>query len=1150
VAEPVAGAARLSLHGGARATEAAVLAVVDELCDAARRDPALLAAPVRVVVPSSSLRLHLSTRLAERGSRLGVQVQTHFSVALEVLERTGRAADVPRGRLLFELLPRRLARREPALAKPLERLEGGFRAVTETVQDLLDAGLEPPLAEGVEDLLTGLPRGTATPAQRSRGAALVRVAAATAAALEEQAVGHPSRLFDAATQALLTDPDLALPARAVLLHGFADATGRVTDLLEALLKTRRPGRRTHAFLDRPPDPAGSGPPRGAWPPVAAGAPVRATAADRFGRGFVDRLSFAATVETRTAPPLQPPTLDAVEARGCEAEVFDLALSLRALLDAPDTPDAPDAPAPEAVAVVARDLTPYRRPLRRWLPRFGIPFTGLGEPGSVTPGGRRAAAFLDLLRDGADALTDRFLDAGGEAAGVSDLRLAGYALGLGRLRDLAELEVDAVTRNGRYVLPARQGLEPGDEDDDRPARAQRRSVSAAALRSLVRRARQALHRFDDWPLEASLDAHLDRARALLPDLGDPIEPFDAARRRLLDHAPSGFVLDRDEWLDLLRRALDPRDTLSASTHPPTAGVRILTVTEARALTFGHLFLLGLHKTGFPRVIRQDALLPDPIRRRLRTVLPDLPVKDVGHDEERYLFAQLLTAAPRITLSWQTADDAGAPRTVSPLVERLRQTRPLPTRQALSPTHPPSITTSLPADLHLLHAALLSPRSRFRPLLPLALEETRRHLGLPPTDLTPLTTALATARLAVLDELDPDLRTPEGRARSVRLGPYFGFLGELPPEAPRDPRTGRLSITLLERLAGCPWQVFLERLLGLEPTPDPLELPAFSPLLVGNVAHGVLDEIVRTSPAIAANAAHTLTDRLDAVATTPGAPVPWPSPERLEALLSETTREVLAEEGLFLPGLRLALMELIRPLLDAAREADWSAAPPHVVGTETTGTLTAHDLDDRPFDITLRADRVDHIGRIESPGPSLRLTDYKTGKPLSTARTPDKRRDALLARVTRGDALQAVAYAAAGGNSAEGRYLYLKKDVDPRDLSASADDDGLRRALEQTLRTLLTAWRHGSFFPRLVDPAGRKEPARCGYCNVAEACLRHDSGARGRLTRWSRHQDDAGEAPATMGVYQEGGTWSAPPWSSAVESARRLWFLPDRDAEEDP
>ena len=40
-----------------------------------------------------------------------------------------------------------------------------------------------------------------------------------------------------------------------------------------------------------------------------------------------------------------------------------------------------------------------------------------------------------------------------------------------------------------------------------------------------------------------------------------------------------------------------------------------------------------------------------------VLPDVPIKKRGEDEERYLFAQLLAAAPNVTVSWTECDDDG-------------------------------------------------------------------------------------------------------------------------------------------------------------------------------------------------------------------------------------------------------------------------------------------------------------------------------------------------------------------------------------------------------------------------------------------------------------------------------------------------------------
>ena len=66
--------------------------------------------------------------------------------------------------------------------------------------------------------------------------------------------------------------------------------------------------------------------------------------------------------------------------------------------------------------------------------------------------------------------------------------------------------------------------------------------------------------------------------------------------------------------------------------------------------------------------------------------------------------------------------------------------------------------------------------------------------------------------------------------------------------------------------------------------------------------------------------------------------------------------------------------------------------------------------------------------------------------------------------------------------------------------TADQDFVE-AFAAASEAVLAAWEAGSFFPRLVELDGRKEPGRCGFCPVAEACLRHDSGARQRLSEWT-------------------------------------------------
>ena len=89
--------------------------------------------------------------------------------------------------------------------------------------------------------------------------------------------------------------------------------------------------------------------------------------------------------------------------------------------------------------------------------------------------------------------------------------------------------------------------------------------------------------------------------------------------------------------------------------------MLSVIEARARSFDHLFLLGLNRDSFPRQVREDPLLPDRLRQAIeRDVLPQIPIKRIGFDEERYLFAQLLSSARQVTLSWQACDDDGKAR----------------------------------------------------------------------------------------------------------------------------------------------------------------------------------------------------------------------------------------------------------------------------------------------------------------------------------------------------------------------------------------------------------------------------------------------------------------------------------------------------------
>jgi hypothetical protein len=886
----------------------------------------------------------------------------------------------------------------------------------------------------------------------------------------------------------------------------------VADWIEALLR----GFDARVLIDVPPDPFDAG-----------------AVESEFSQPFVERMERAASErESAPAEASEPCSLALVRAPGAVAEVRAVALRIRALLDA--------GVAPESIAVVARQLGPYRAAIEANFGRLAIPFSAPGEPGSPDAQTRRLAAAARLFAEVELAPVDAWLAASTHPeAGDGDLRVGLHVLGAARLVDLARLDLDGIFATRDFVpLPIRRGSsEDAESSGDAPQ--QQRSASRVRSRGLHRdrlerahaKAQALVGRMTSWPESAPFAEHHERLmRLAVDDLGwqsddDTLAPALASLGALGDEVPKDFSLARAEFALLVARALERASGSAFGGNG--AGVQVLSVMSARGCTFGALFVLGLQREAFPRSPSEDPIVSDALRRAMRILLPELPVKAQGHAEERHLFAELLTASPQLTLSWQHVSDEGREVPRSSFITRICLAQPgleIETAPAAlgAREHDDALR---PAHEHAIRAALYGARAALGPIRSEALREVRALLGGSEDGVD--VAALARVQLAILDEIDPDRRTRAGRERSARLGPYFGYVGARAALA--NATRPELYVTRLEDVARCPWQSFLRRELHLEPVPDSLDaLPALTASVVGTAVHAVLQRIVDHA------AGATSTERLSlrAAFERGAVRVPWPAPAVLRAIADEEALRIAKDDGVQIAGFARALARRALAMVEVARVRDWvDPAGLSALGAELGGEVVVCDAAGRERRIGFRVDRADLADGV------LRLTDYKTGPPLKAVVREDTKREKLLQAAQQGRALQAAAYLAAartlGAAQAEARLLYLREDLDDRARAfvGQLSDRELLVAFEATARSLFAALDAGTLFPRLVMADQDKEPDPCGWCEVSVACLRGESSQRARLRDWvgnttARRDDASASARALYAAFALGRDLDAP------------------------
>lgn len=1062
-----------------------------------------------VIVPSAAMQFHLTAVLASQGSVLGLRVLTLANVATEIVAQHG---EIPRrGAAMLEVLSRRFAKQEPVLVESLGHLKDGFSAVASSVRDLLDSGFEPIHLDAADELLCsvgsdeaaiaaalGLPTPQARPTSEQgsaeqRAAAVLRIAAQVYESLEVLHVGDRSWIYRRAAELL---SHTGTPASRIVVAGFAEATGLIGDLIEGLMRWHD----AVVIVDRPADPADV---------------LTADVGNAYTDVLLGRLEMVAKPEVKDTP-CPGPHAQHFSAPGLDVEVRTIARQIRDILDG-GVP-------PERIGVVCRDIEPYRQDIWRELRRLGIPFSGLEALGSSGVETRRVGALLDVVHQGADVRVDRWLEACGwlnprsdeDSREVNRLRrlemvMALSSAGIGHLRDVHRLVLPSDPTQSVPLL-VRDGFAQRSKTatDKGGVQAVRRTLSQPVLRSLKARASGLVAFLAAWPDQAPLKLHVHLFRALLEDQlewsKNPIAAqavMDICGNILRVHEGS-LRMGSSEFRLLLAHQF--RNIGRSRLGGEGGGVQVLSAIEARGVTFSHLFVLGCNRDVFPQPSHEDSLLSDRMRRRLHELIPTLPLRAQRYMGERHLFAWLHSATDNITLSWQRTDENGRTIQPSPLVERMRwqsgggvHVKDVP--PLYSSLHPEGQELAFDAAIR---SGLHGDRQRFAQLLPIAMREAR-----PRSYSAAEIQNAAKGRLQVLNVLDPDLSTAEGRAAMSRPDPFSGLVG--PVSLPLDPRHNDLYITVLEKTARCPWQAFLSQLLRLEPTPDPIhDLPHIEKWMLGDLVHNVLEEIIRRGLGPDVERRSDLSEAIKLGPVT----VYWPNNDELNAIVTKASRDHAQKHGMSLPGIALVMQDMAMPFLAVARDTDWSNPGEGltVLGVEIEGVVPAV-LGGRS--IHFKADRADLVDG------GLVLTDYKTGKPIATGKRLETRVRKFLQQVRTGQRLQASTYTLAdvdGVQHRKGRFLFLNPDHDAcaREFSVLDDAPEFIDATAEAYVAVLDGWEQGLFFPRLIDGPRMTQNTACKNCDARQACRQGDSGFR---QRWLGRLTDMHQNPTSLSPQQQ-------------------------------
>ncbi len=431
-----------------------------------------------------------------------------------------------------------------------------------------------------------------------------------------------------------------------------------------------------------------------------------------------------------------------------------------------------------------------------------------------------------------------------------------------------------------------------------------------------------------------------------------------------------AINYEQFYDELQGAVQGATYYLPPPEPLEAALPVLSVLNARGLSFRAVALLGLSEGEFPRAEREDVLLREEDRFALQQAgLDDLEPRLRG-DELTFFYQAVTRAREKLLLCRPYLADDGQKWEPSPYwqqaqrlvtnapVSHIRPEDPLPLREVASPQE---------------------------------LAGTLTQLGLTRLELAEHWSAHDTARL------QHSGRVLQARLATEAQGPFEGDLSALAPQFSAVYGPEQVwSSSRLEAYGLCPHHFWLGQDLALEPRQPPTE--GFDVFILGSMYHEILEEVYRQA----------------------GAEV---DSERLLALLP-TVAEAVFDKAPAVYGFRPTplwamqrreLEQILAQTLVALAEATADSTPlaqEQVFGMkEQPPLLVQRDGDE--FRVRGFIDRVD-----QDADGRLRLIDYKSGA------TPIAARD-----LAEGRRLQIALYALAArdalqlGQVADGFYWHI-------------------------------------------------------------------------------------------------------------------------------